>query len=271
MKKEQTIYFVGYGILGLVLLFGAALLWNARTTIDTQVTEAEEAAKPAEIELTLITPSDCEECVDGNILMEEIQKQDVRLLNSETFTQDSEEGLALMDTYSIERLPAILVKGQYDKQNVQETFSSLGGKEQDGTLVIQVTQPVYIDLASGEPIGLVDVTYLTDSSCADCYDPVQHKTILQNNFGVTIQSEQTIDARSAQGQALIDQYDIKQTPTVLLSSQALAYTRLAQTWTQVGTIEEDGTFVFRTNTALGDVTYKDLETGEIILPESSDE
>lgn len=269
--KKQTPYYIGYGVLGLILLLGVILLWKAHMTINTQIAEAEDAAKPAEIELTLITPVDCEECVDGNILMEEIQKQDVRLLNSETFTQDSEEGLALMDTYSIERLPAILVKGQYDKQNVQEAFASLEGEEQNGTLVIEVTQPVYIDLASGEPVGLVDVTYLTDSSCADCYDPVRHKTILQNNFGVTIQSEQTIDARSTQGRALINQYDIKQTPTVLLSSQALAYTRLAQTWTQVGTIEEDGTFVFRTNTALGDVTYKDLETGEIILPESSDE
>ena len=271
MKNNDITYNVGYGILGLVVLLGALLLWNARATINTRITEAEEAAKPAEIELTLITPSDCDLCVDGTILMEEMEKQDVRLLDSKTLTQDSQEGIDLIETYGITRLPAILVNGQYDKQNVSETFSSLGGNEQDGTLVIEVQQPVYLDLASGDTVGLVDVTYLTDSSCTDCYDPVTHKPILENTFGVVIASESSVNAQSSEGLALIAQYAIAQTPTILLSSQALAYDRLAQTWKQVGTVEEDGTLIFRANTALGNVTYKDVETNQIIRPEASSE
>jgi hypothetical protein len=271
MKNKQIVYNVGYGILGLTLLSGATLLWNARMTIKTQMAESEEAAKPAEIELTLITPSDCEQCVNGNFFVDEIKKQNVRLLDSETFTADSEEGSVLIDTYGIGRLPAILVKGQYDKQNVQEAFASLGGREQDDALVIEVKQPVYVDLASGETIGFVDVTYLNDSACSDCYDPVNHKLTLENNFGITIRSERTIDARSAKGRALIDQYDIRQIPTVLLSTQAKAYDRLAQAWQQVGSVEQDGTFVFRQNAVLGDVVYKDLETDEIVRPKTSDE
>ena len=152
-------YSVGYGILGLVLLFGAVLIWNARMTIDIQVAEAEEAAKPAEIELTLIAPSNCDQCLDGNILMEEIEKQDVRILGSVTFLADSEEGLALIEAYGITRVPAILVQGQYDKENVKEVLVSLGGEEQNGALVIEIKLPVrqiplsrflyYIDLARG--------------------------------------------------------------------------------------------------------------------------
>ena len=271
MKKEKIMYSVGYGILGLVLLFGAVLIWNARMTIDTQVAEAEESAKPAEIELTLIAPSNCDQCLDGNILMEEIEKQDVRILGSETFLTDSEEGLALIEAYGITRVPAILVQGQYDRENVKEVLVSLGGEEQNGVLVIEIKLPVYVDLTQNNIVGLVEATYLTDSSCLDCYDAVQHKAILENNFGMTIASEQRIDAQSSAGRALIDQYAITQIPTVLLSSQALAYERLAATWAQVGTIEEDGTFVFRNNTALGSVIYKNLETGEVVRPKTSDE
>lgn len=260
-----------YSLLGVLLLIGAFLIVNARMTLNSRVVQAKEASRPANIELTLITPNDCSVCIDGNELLKEIEKQDVRILNSETFSAESEEGSTLIETYGITRVPAILVRGEYNKQNVQALFASFKGQEQDGTLVVQVSQPVYVDVLSGQSVGLVDVTYLTDASCPDCYDPLQHKAILVTNFGLTIQSEQTIDIRSTNGRALMNQYDIIQTPTVLLSSQAMAYDRLAPAWTQVGTIEEDGTFVFRENAALGEVVYKNLETNEIIRPQLADQ
>jgi len=126
---------------------------------------------------------------------------------------------------------------------------------------------VYIDLATGEAMGLVDVTYLIDSSCSDCYDVAKQKQIIENNFGVTIKSEQTVDARSTSGRALIDKYSIAQAPTVIISSEVSAYEALTQAWRQVGSIEDDGTYVFRQNAALGGVIYKNLDTGEIIRPE----
>ncbi|PJA45707.1 hypothetical protein CO174_01805 [Candidatus Uhrbacteria bacterium CG_4_9_14_3_um_filter_50_9] len=271
MEKITRSYAAGYLLLGLILLVGALLIWNARSTLELQVAQEEEAAQPAEIELTLIAPSTCEACTDGNILLDEIQKLDIRVLESETFLSDSDEGIALIQAYNITRVPTILVRGEYDKENVRSAFESLGGDVQDETLVIEISQPVYLDLARNEVVGLVHVTYLTDSSCTDCYDPTKHKPILENNFGVTIQSEQSIDAGSSEGQALIAQYAITQTPTVLLSSQALAYSKLSESWAQVGTIEEDGTFVFRKNSALGAVIYNDLETGELIRPETAEE
>lgn len=271
MKKESIMYAIGYTVLGLILLFGAVLAWSARATVSAKITEQEEAAKPAEIELTLIAPSSCDQCIDGKALLEEIEKQDVRVLGAETFLGDSEEGKSLIAKYEIKRLPAILVEGQYDKANIREALDSLGAEEKDAALLIQVKQPVYVDVASNAIVGLVDATYLTDSSCPDCYDPTQHRAILVNTFNVTIQSEKSIDAQSAEGRALIDRYAITQTPALLLSSQAASYDRLVETWKQVGTIEEDGTFVFRQSTALGAVTYKDLTTGEVVRPETPKE
>lgn len=269
MKKDLLLPASGYAVLGVIMMLGALLIWNARSTITLKVAEKQEAEKPAEIELTLITPTACDACVDGALLVEAIQKQNVRVLGSETFTADSAEGLTLIETYGITRAPAVLVRGEFEKENVREAFSALGGeKNEDGTLVLQVTQPVYVDLTTNEVVGLVDVTYLTDSRCTECYNPTQHKTILENNFGVQFQSERSVDATSTEGRALLSQYAITQIPTVLLSSQALSYDRLTTAWQQVGSVEEDGTYIFRQNEALGSVVYKDLETGETIRPES---
>ncbi len=256
----------GYIILAVLMLSGTLLIWSSSLTITKKIAEQEEAKKPAEIELTLIAPSACNACTDGQGIIEMIKKQDVRILDSKTLQADSEEGSALIKTYEINRLPTILVKGQYNKERVREMFTTFGGQEKDKTLIIQITQPVYFDLTSNQAVGLVDITYLTDSSCRDCYDPKINKPILENGYGVKIQSEKTIDARSAEGRSLIATYAIKEAPTFLLSKEVNAYTVLANTWPQVGTVEQEGIFVFRRNAALGTVVYKNLETGEVVRP-----
>lgn len=269
MKKDLLLPTAGYAVLGVVMLLGTVLVWNARSTIDLNVVQQQEANEPAEIELTLITPTACEACVDGNILLDTIQKQNVRILESEVFAADSDEGKTLIEAYGITRAPAVLVRGEFEKENVRDIFASMNGeKNDDGTLILQITQPVYVDLTSNTVVGLVDVMYLTDSRCADCYDPTQHKAILENNFGVRFQSERSVDATSSEGRTLLSQYAITQIPTVLLSSSASAYDRLTAAWQEVGSVEENGTYIFRQNKALGPVVYKNLETGETIRPES---
>ena len=267
MKKEQLILWCGYALLFVIMLVGILFVWNSRMTITQKLAQEEEAKRPADIELTIISPVDCEKCLHGELLQETIEKQEVHILNAKTVSSDSDEAKNLIRIYNIQRLPAVIVKGEFDKANVQETFLQLGGENVDDALLIQVSQPVFVNVISGTPVGLVDVTYLMDSLCEDCYDPMAHQTILQKNFGIMIQNEQTIDAQSDQGRALIETYHVTELPTVLLSAQAGVYRNLASTWTQVGTIEEDGTFVFRRNTALGSVVYLNLETGEVVRPE----
>ncbi|MEK7620623.1 MAG: hypothetical protein AAB413_05295 [Patescibacteria group bacterium] len=269
MKKDLLLPAAGWAVLGVVMLLGALLVWNAGSTISLNVAQQQEAEAPAEIELTLITPTACDACVDGRILIDTIQKQNVRVRSSETFTADSAEGSTLIEAYGITRAPAVLVRGEFEKENVRDVFASMNGeKNDDGTLILQITQPVYMDLTTGKVVGLVAATYLTDSRCSDCYDPAQHKTILENNFGVRFQNERTVDAASFEGRALLSQYAITQVPTVLLSLEAAAYDRLTDAWQEVGSVEEDGMYIFRQNSALGPIVYKNLETGETIRPES---
>ncbi len=268
MQRKTLVPGVGFAALGIVMLLGAGFLWDTLATMDHQSAAREEAVRPAEIELTLIVPVACDQCFDGTRVLESIQKQSVRILKSETVSADSEAGATLIQTYGVAHVPAVLVRGEYDKENIREGLAAMGGRKKDNALVIE-TPPVYVDMASSQVMGLVDVTYLTDSSCSACYDPSQHKQILQSNFGLVVQVERTVDAQSAAGRALIKQYALTETPAVLLSSQALAYPIFAGAWPQVGTVESDGTLVFRRNAALGAVTYKDLKTGTIVRPKIS--
>lgn len=260
---EQTIW---YSVLALVMILGALFVWNSNTTIFTNIAKQKETQKPAEIKLTLVNPIDCKTCVDGESLLKTIEQQNVRILETKTVVQDSEDASSLIKTFGIEKLPTVIVKGDYKKENVKDFFSKLGGNEKDNTLIIQPSQPIYYDLVLKQAIGSVDIIYVTNSDCKECFDPTKHKAILQNNFSMTIQGEKNVDVKSSEGRALLNTYHIEEIPTVLISKNANAYTSFVNAWKQVGTIEQDGMFVFRDNTALGPVVYKNLKTGEIIRP-----
>ena len=58
-------------------------------------------------------------------------------------------------------------------------------------------------------------------------------------------------------------YNITLVPTIILSSNAKDYSSLNQAWSQVGSIETDGTFVFR-DLSLLNIPYKDLYSNKII-------
>jgi len=270
MKHLESIQGIVYAILGAILIVGVFFLWNSHSLLNAKLAKEKEAAKPAELRLTLIAPTDCEQCIDGNTLVQRIEREDVHITEADRFIVDSEEGKSLIAKYGIEKVPAVVVEGEYDKANISDILLSLGGEVRDGGLVIEVKRPVYVDLKTNTVTGLVDVTYLTDTSCEDCYDPaVQQKTILMNNYGVILQHETTLDAHSPEGQVLIQKYKIQQVPTMILSASAKDYTGLAKVWPTVGTIEPDGVLVFRDNAALGTATFLDLASGEIVRPTST--
>lgn len=126
----------------------------------------------------------------------------------------------------------------------------------------------YRDVTKGQIVGLVDVVYLTDSSCTDCYKPQEvHKNILTQGFGVGIRSEQSVDANSPYGKSLVSKYKITQVPTLLISPEVAEYSGIKQVWPQVGTTEPDGWYVFRQVSRLGSVIYKDFTSNQVVRPQ----
>lgn len=89
----------------------------------------------------------------------------------------------------------------------------------------------------------IEITYLVDTDCSNCYDVTLHRKAVQTNFGVRIADEEYIDRGEAQ--EIIDKYNITKLPTVIISSQAKQYPFFEEAFTKVGTKEKDGAYVFR--------------------------
>ena len=170
----------------------------------------------------------------------------------------------MIQKYDINKLPTLLFSNDLaEYPDIAGTWAERGSVEPDGMYVLREVGAPYYDFDSGNIKGLVEVTYLVDESCEECYDVAVHKSIL-GKYGVKINSEKTVDIASSEGKEILEKYEITQVPTIVLSEGVSVYSQLAQIWASVGSVEEDDSYVFRNVANMGGIVFKDLETGELV-------
>lgn len=220
------------------------------------------------IAVTLITDSSCSQCIDLKQIVENFKKSGVKVKETKEFAWNSPEGQKIINQYKITYVPAFIFSPEFDLyDNAKSNWQNLGTVENDKTYVARNLPLPYRDLIKRQMVGLIDIIYLTDSTCSDCYKVSDtQKPILTKGFGAALRSERTVDVASAEGQSLIARYSITKVPTILLSPQADQYSNLKKVWTSVGTIGSDGWYVFTEFNQLGNITYKDLTNNKIIRP-----
>ena len=209
---------------------------------------------------TLITDPFCSKCADVKSLVDYFKKTGVKVKEIREFTWNSYDGQGVINQYKITKVPAFIFSPEFDLyDNAKSTWQNFGTVENDKTYIARNLPLPYRDLDKGQIVGLVDLIYLTDSNCTDCYKVSEtQKPILTQGYGVALNSERTVDVSSVEGQGLITKYKIISVPTVLMSPEADQYTNLKGVWKNVGTIESDGWYVFREMQQLRGVVYKDL-------------
>jgi thioredoxin-related protein len=218
------------------------------------------------VTLTLINDKDCPQCVDLTGFADQFRDLGIAVTVEKIFDVTDSEAYKLVQEYDIERLPSLIFSkdaGVYE--NFVQGFPQVGSTERDGSYVVRVIPPPYITFPEGEVIGIVDITYLADKSCAECYDVNIHKQILTNpqGFAISVGKEEIIDVSSKEGKALLTKYNVTRIPTIVLSKDAKEYKILDQTWPRVGTVEKDGTYIFR-ELGVMQGSYKHYPTGEIL-------
>lgn len=94
----------------------------------------------------------------------------------------------------------------------------------------------------------VTVTMINYSGCSSCnatqYLLADIKSVAPQ-FGLKIGEVSTIDSSSSKAQALISKYSIKKLPTMIVSKEANTSSQFVSGWAQFGSIESDGSFVYR--------------------------
>jgi hypothetical protein len=208
----------------------------------------------------------CTECVDQSGWIDTFKQNDI-IMDGVTYVDvDSPQGTELADKYNISFVPTFIFSsdmGAYDI--IKQNWNGLGTVEEDGSYVLRYKAVPYYDLKTLKVRGLVTLTYLTDKSCTSCYNVSIHKSIFGNplGFAMKIVNETTYDISDPTGKALIDKYKITNVPTVIMKGDPAAYARLTAVWPQVGTVDSDGSYVFR-NVGLLGVVYMNLTSGKIV-------
>jgi len=217
---------------------------------------------------TLLTDPSCSQCINPNLTIGAYKEAGIKIADTKEVVWNSAEGQRIINQYKVTKVPTFILSSDIDLyESVKANWTQIGTIEQDKTYVARNLLLPYRDLEKNQLLGLVDVIYLTDSTCSDCYRPQDvHKNILIQSFGVGIRSEQTVDTNSPYGKSLVSKYKITQVPTMLISPEVKDYIGIQQVWPQVGTTESDGWYVFRQMQQLGGVIYKDLTNNQVIRP-----
>jgi len=227
------------------------------------------------VTVTQLTAANCTDCFDISQIVGQLEQIGVSIAEQTVVEHTSEQGQALIDAYDIQGLPTLVFSsdiGEYDA--VAQIWDNIGSVADDGSYVLRQLNPPYLNLTSGATEGLVDVTYLVDETCENCYDPSVLKDVFEQTFAMAYGEENTVSLSSTRGQFLVQKYNISLAPTIILSNEARKYPNFDAAWSQVGTTQADGNYVFtsvplldgyfkQTEQADG-VVYKDLESGELV-------
>lgn len=252
----------------LVTLFSLAanFVFAGRTSLvlNKKIAEAEEAARPAEINLIVLKDSSCNDCVSLEPLINSIKQANVKITEEKIIEAANPESKELISKYQIAKLPGLIVGGEIEKEQALKELWSKLGEIKEGVFILRQLGAPYVLAGTGEVKGRISLVMLMDKSCQNCYDVTVHESILRT-YGLSTAEQKVVEARLGDGPKLIKQYKIELLPTIILSGDLDAYPALKSVWPSVGTVEKDGTYVFRAGVKNMGV-YKDLTTGQIVDP-----
>lgn len=266
IPKRTLIYTVVAIVVVGVLGFNAFLYYRMNLSDGAEVGES-NADGTSTIELTLVQSKACPECFDLNALVQPLKDSgQISVSREEVVEYDSRAGKKLIKNYEIDKIPVILVRGDIEKVfDLASFLQNLGRQAEDGTLIVTNIPPPYLELETGEIKGKFKAIYLTRKACTECYDVALHQQALE---GLAMQpsEEEFIDDADPLAQEIIAKYAITSLPTLLLRGELNFYQPLTEVWPTVGTIEEDGTYIFRQGQDLMG-PYYDLNSESVVTPE----
>lgn len=240
----------------------AFIISNMGKHITSKISLAKEQSRPAEIQLTAITLSDCKECFDINSAVQDVKKQNVNVTSQDTLDYKSPGAKELIALYNIEKLPTLIIKGETNKTEQLTLYWNHIG-EQRGTnyetvLYTNINLPYY-GIIEEKVLGRVSLTYLVDSSCIKCVS----LTGVVNAFkqdGVKFVEEKTVEYKSVEGADLVKRFGVREIPALIISKDILGYDSIKQIWTQLNTTEKEGFYALHSTIP----PYVDVATDKVV-------
>jgi len=264
VQKVPTIIVTGeidkVSIQGLEKRESALVLAN----VNPPYTNASTGRIEGRVALLKLVGPECEQCSGLLSLSTQIRQAGVKISAEKVVTTDSPEGEELIQKYNIGFAPTMIMSKDLQAYPIMDkAWSQVGTKESDGSYVLRLPSPPFINLTNSQLKGLVSMTYLLDKSCPKCFNASTYKKVLADpkGFAVTFDEEIELDISDTKAKELISKYNITQVPAIILSDDISVYPS-QQALKQFFSIEKDGFYVFRKVSVLGN--YKDLVANKMI-------
>ncbi len=260
---SRTFYSRLFVILAVAALLAAA--YNFAETrvvlnmVNDKIAELKEEQRSANVQLIVLSPESCESCFDENLLVDMIKATGVSVAETEKVSYPSERAALLIAEQGIEKLPAVIVKGELEKAKALAAKAKEKGKATNEAYVFEAEKPLYVDAVTGKIAGELSVSIIKNSECLQCTDLGKFVDSL-GLAGVVVKDRKEIDMKSEEGIRFISLYNLEKLPAVVFNSEAGAYPELVQLVEAVGSIEQDGSYVVRS----ANLPYYDLNTSKIV-------
>lgn len=258
-------------IIAIIVVFSIniGIILASKKAVKDKADATEEAKRPANISLTIIKDSSCADCADIAFFINAIKKTNSTINKEEIFEAGSSEAKKLISELEIKKLPTFIVKGEVSKNDDLAKLLSQIGEVKNDTFKFNYVVAPYLDLASNSVKGKVTVTFISDKTCKECYDPSPFRQILANNLGMFNPAIVSLDKSDRAARDLIAKYKIEAAPMFVLAGEISEYPNLVGIWLQIGTLEKNGIYILRDIKKVNpNLVYRDLKTGKIVKPET---
>jgi hypothetical protein len=241
-------------LIALAAVLLGELLVTAQTIFSTQ-----EGMRPANLNLVRIVDANCVSCTTVGSLSNAIENNtNAKISDIKTLEFSSLDAKALIMKYNITKIPAVVVTGEFKKDNIVSLWGQLNGRMLTDAVVLEA-QPPYVDAQTTNEVGLVSVTYVVDSSCTICGNLTGVVNLFQQQ-GMAVSGTQTIEYSSSEGQKAIQDYSIQRIPAVVFSNDIAAYPAIQQLLLSLNSTERNGSYAFHTTTP----PYLDIAQNQIV-------
>lgn len=244
------------------LLAGVVLMFSSvKKAMDKMLGQ-----RPIKLRLIVLEPDNCKNCFEISKITDFVKNvySNVEYKKIKKYKASDKNAESLIKVHKIEKLPTFILQGNLKSLELDKLFDSSNIKSlTKKEFVYKNHFPPYYDLSEKKTRGQFSILYLTDKNCKKCYDVNLHKTAFENLVMRPISSS-TVEAYSTAGKNAIKQYNIKYAPTILLRGDLDAYQDFKNLWKTVGTIEKDGTYVFRESGLKLMGAYKNINTWKMM-------
>lgn len=269
-NKKENLLKIFIVVFILIFAINISIITASKDAVKQKEDVVLEAGRPANISIITIKDSSCTDCADLSPFINAVKKTNAKITKEETFEAGSSEAKNLISELGIKKLPIFIIKGELNKNaDVAKLLSQIGEIKNNSFEFTYFAAP-YLDLASNSVKGKVTVTFISDKSCAECYDVNPFTQILANNLGMLNPAIVTLDKSDSAAQSLINKYKIKAIPAFVITGEISEYPNLTGIWLQIGNMEKDGAYVLRDIKKVNpNLIYRDLVTGKIVKPQAT--